>query len=123
MAKYDPEKINMTKLAHNDFMELWAKRRFGEGPGVMAHSRIMFDARATLAEQFVSRWGMVAATPDGEDSAGRQKVRLATPIELAHRACEMISALTSEFAARGWILEVPSYSDVKDAVQKSEGND
>ena len=67
---------------------------------------------ARLAEQLAERWGMVAAEDDGEDSAGRQKVRLATPIEVIERACAVASLLHAEFTARGWYVEIPTREEL-----------
>lgn len=60
-----------------------------------------------LAENLLAKWGMVAATEDGEDSAGRQKMRLQTPEELAVRACDAADAIFAEFERRGWLIDVP----------------
>ena len=38
------------------------------------------------ALDMLQRWGMVAAVDDGEDKAGRAKIRLATPDELVELA-------------------------------------
>ena len=46
------------------------------------------SVEANFAAMMIERWGMVAATPDGEDSAGRQRLRLPTPEELVERAFE-----------------------------------
>lgn len=66
---------------------------------------------ARLAAEFISRWGMVAAVPDGEDSAGRSKLRLATPEEIVTRGCETAAALWEEFQKRGWLLDFPAPSE------------
>ena len=44
------------------------------------------EQEAILAMSLIERWGMVAGQPDGEDSAGRSKLRLSTPEELVDRA-------------------------------------
>jgi hypothetical protein len=44
---------------------------------------------------------------DGEDSAGRMKLRLMTPAEVAFRACDIADAAMSEMEARGWLLDLP----------------
>ena len=61
-----------------------------------------YSLEAHLATEIVIRWGMVAATPDGEDSSGRAKVRLLTPEELIERACETAHLLAVTFEANGW---------------------
>ena len=72
---------------------------------VIAAERIIGEAAYALA--LVERWGMVAAIPDGEDTAGRQRMRLATPEELAERAIATTTALFAAFRAAGWLVESP----------------
>ena len=60
---------------------------------------------ARIACELLTKWGMVAATPDGEDSAGRAKLRLQTPVELADRAVETAGIAVDLFKALGWMVE------------------
>lgn len=62
---------------------------------------------ATIASQLATRWGMVAAVSDGEDSSGRAKLRIMTPKEIVERAVQVAELLIGEFEARGWFLELP----------------
>jgi predicted sugar kinase len=82
---------------------------------------------AMLAIQIAERWALVAAIPDGEDSAGRQKCRLPTRDELAERACGVAAALHKEFHARGWMQQVPPVAEAeaawKERHQKNGQND
>jgi hypothetical protein len=66
------------------------------------------DYRATLATELLARWGCIAAMPDGEDSAGRQKLRLIPPQEVVKRACDIAGWAIDEMEFRGWYLEVPT---------------
>lgn len=72
------------------------------------------DFKARMAIALVERWGMVAGIPDGEDSAGRTKLRLQTPNELVARACETADVLWRECLGRGWVFEVPAPEGYKD---------
>lgn len=65
------------------------------------------NRRARFASEFIARWGCVAAIPDGEDSSGRQKLRLPTPVELVDRAIETAETLNTRMIALGWLVEVP----------------
>lgn len=65
------------------------------------------NQRARFATEFINRWGAVAAIPEGEDSSGRQAMRMATPEELVTRACETAELLHLTLAARGWLVAVP----------------
>jgi hypothetical protein len=82
----------------------------------MTHPKTSPDIRAALATQMAERWGLVAGEADGEDSAGRQKLRLLTPAELAKRSCEAAEALYKEFEARNWLVSTGSYEAVLDAL-------
>lgn len=62
---------------------------------------------ANFMLQLVERWGMVAATPAGEDSSGRQKLRLSTPEELVARATEMTALVFHACRDAGWIVPIP----------------
>lgn len=62
---------------------------------------------AKIAIDMAARWGTVAATPDGEDATGRQKLRLQAPEELAQLACDTAAALWKQFEERGWFFENP----------------
>lgn len=64
-----------------------------------------FEARLTAS--IVERWALVAAWPDGEDSAGRQRLRLPTPKELATRAADIAAETYAQLAERGWMEEIP----------------
>lgn len=70
------------------------------------------DEIATLATILIEKWGLVAAMPDGEDTAGRAKLRLPTPDELVNRAFD-IAAKTYEVArARGLLISVPDLNEI-----------
>ena len=68
---------------------------------------ISLNQRARFATQFIERWGAVAAIPDGEDSVGRQKLRMMTPQELVTRATQTAEYLFAVLNANGWTVEVP----------------
>lgn len=58
---------------------------------------------ASLAAHLVEIWGAHAETPDGEDKAGRQKLRRLTTPELVQQACDTADSLFREFNRRNWI--------------------
>jgi len=90
--KYTPLEMTKRKTPYADTMEA----SYHEVPG----------REALFAATFVERWGMTAGVPDGEDSAGRQTVRLATPEELVARAIKTTELLFGEFKTRGWLHDV-----------------
>lgn len=70
---------------------------------------IILDQVASIAKEMAERWGMVAALPDGEDTSGRQKLRIMTPEELVERACTVAELLWLDFEKRGWTLDIPEF--------------
>jgi hypothetical protein len=95
------------------------KQRYGD-ERYMIHNTTQPDLRATLALQFAERWAMVAAEADGEDSAGRQKMRRLEPGELAQHACDCVTALFLQFEDRKWLLKVPSFDEVMASLNEQE---
>lgn len=63
------------------------------------------DMNAQIAFALIERWGMIAAMPDGEDSAGRQKFRLQTPEELVARAFTVATDAVGYATRRGFVIE------------------
>ena len=62
---------------------------------------------ANFAKEISKHLAIAAAHPDGEDSAGRQRMRLLTPVEAAARSCDIAEAVYREFDQRGWMLDIP----------------
>jgi hypothetical protein len=67
--------------------------------------RYGLDLRLTIAIDLLRSHPLVNAIPDGEDSTGRQKMRLQTTEETAHRAMEIAETVVALAEARGWIYE------------------
>jgi len=65
--------------------------------GQVQEGTLVMGRRSLLAVEMVNRWGMVAGMPDGEDSSGRARLRLATPEELVDRAVEVSNLLNLLF--------------------------
>ena len=63
--------------------------------------RYAVDWATNFAAAFIERWGMVAAMPDGEDAAGRSKLRLMSPQELVDRAYETADLIVNRAIAEG----------------------
>jgi hypothetical protein len=68
--------------------------------------KMLITGPAELAFEMLCRWGPVLATPDGEDSSGRQKGRVLDPKETVWKACEIARVAWHEFIANGWMLEI-----------------
>lgn len=84
------------------------KPRYEDQPKVYSHNTRLLDDEARFALSLVDRWGMVAGIEDGEDSAGRAQMRLATPQELVDRATAVTELLFQRIEAEGWIHHLES---------------
>ncbi|MGE0853311.1 MAG: hypothetical protein AB7O44_27490 [Hyphomicrobiaceae bacterium] len=75
---------------------------------VVVYRRLAPTLEGEMALRLIDRWGLVCAQADGEDSAGRQKARRATPQEVVAMACETAAEAMAEFKRRDWLIAVPS---------------
>lgn len=104
------------KLGGNDYFEVSATHGYpNKRPHLTIHSRILCDPRADMARELISRWGMIAGAPDGEDSAGRAKGRLLDVDEVVARACDAADCAFAAFKSRGWSIDIGSADEVLDA--------
>jgi hypothetical protein len=101
--------------------EIKILRQYGDVPRPVVHEREHPNFEARLAVNLLEKWGMVAAEPDGEDSAGRAKLRLSTPQELAVRACNVASETAAEIRKRGWFVSVPTWAEMEAEIQGRKG--
>lgn len=81
-------------------------KMFGKEEVSISKTEVHSD-EANLAFSLIERWGMVAAQADGEDAAGRQKLRLMTPEELVERAFITAHLAFEESRARELALDLP----------------
>ena len=84
---------------------LTSEQTYKRGDLVLTET-ISLDNRGKAVAEFISRWGMIAGVPDGEDSAGRAKIRLATTEELVKRAFDVVELMFNEAKVRGMTLEI-----------------
>ncbi len=88
---------------------------YGDRPEVRINERERAGLEANLAFAFIEKWGMVAANDGGEDSAGRQKLRLSDPDEVVKRAFEMAALAMSVARDAGLLVTLPTFAEI-DAV-------
>ena len=91
-------------------------------PGIVFRSAEVLGAEADLAVRLLEHWGLVASESDGEDSAGRHRIRRASPEEVVARALDTATLLYSEARKRGLLVsvpEVPTHAEWK-AAQRAE---
>jgi hypothetical protein len=74
---------------------------------VFACKTIAENPKAILAIELMSRMAIVAAQPDGEDTAGRQKLKMQEPEEIVTRCCEIADKAYDAFQTRGWLVPMP----------------
>lgn len=60
-----------------------------------------------IAEKILQHCALVAAQEAGEDSAGRQALKLLAPEEVANRACDIAEHFVKQSNERGWIRDAP----------------
>ena len=75
-------------------------------------------AVARAAVEMVVKWGMVAGVPDGEDSSGRQQLRLATPEELTKRAIETAALMYEKLEKTGHLIDTSEIFDVLETLEE-----
>lgn len=82
------------------------------------HERELPSSEAVMMAALMERWALVAAVPDGEDGAGRQKMRMPTAAELAERCADIVAAFRAEVERRGWIVDVPTAAEAEVEIAK-----
>jgi hypothetical protein len=65
----------------------------------------VYDFRMAFAMEILKSHPLITAVPDGEDSAGRQKLRSQESKEVVAKAVEISEALFEEAEKRGWIKD------------------
>lgn len=84
----------------------------GDQKDVVVYSVEHADQTAVFAMQLLEKWGLVAAIPDGEDSAGRAKLRLPTVNEIVTRAFDIAEVSMSEARMRDLMVNVPDLNEI-----------
>lgn len=113
------------KVGETPETELYATRgeKYGSSPySITYHSVKSAESRARFAMECIIKWGMVAAEADGEDSAGRQKLRTLTPEEVARKACQTADLAFAEFERRGWMVKVPGFDKIESLLRDKENS-
>ena len=63
---------------------------------------MVIDFRWAVAERIIAHCALITADTNGEDSAGRQALRLLTAKEVAERAMDIADEMVNLGDARGW---------------------
>ncbi len=88
-------------------VEFWVHNKGYDGLKYSPHALEMYDRVGGFAMQLIERWGMVAGEPDGEDSAGRSKLKLQSVNSLVARAFDTAELADAVARDRGHIIDVP----------------
>lgn len=75
---------------------------------IRIHSGILINQKAEFAMRLMDHLAIASATPDGEDTTGRQKLRLLKPDEVVARAIEISGMAWDAFEAIGWTQDLPT---------------
>ena len=94
-------------------IESKVRGKYADTLRVLYHESETPEQEAKLALLFLERWGMVMGEPDGEDSAGRSRVRLATPDELVDRAFAIAHLAMDKARSTGLIHQGPTLADLE----------
>jgi hypothetical protein len=75
-----------------------------------------------LAIRFATHFGIIAATDNGEDTAGRHQIKLAEVADVVKRSCDLAEQLVEEMKKRGWIVNCPDLpeNEPEEEPQKKE---
>src|SRR5690349_12323012 len=94
--------------------------KYGFDKAIQIHETEQLEREAQMAFVLIERWGMVAGIEDGEDSAGRARVRLSTPSELVARAFAVARLAMDRARQNGLVHTTPSIADVELATKEAE---
>ena len=84
-----------------------------EDKKILVHENERPEAEAQMAFAFIERWGLAMGAPDGEDSAGRQRLKLMPPEELVDRAFTIAHLAIDRARSTGLIHQGPKMADLE----------
>ena len=91
-----------------------------DGIRVLIHEEEHLALGGRIMAALLEKWGMVAAMDDGEDSAGRQKLRLATPTEIVDRAEKITHLMLERAKSFDWIIKIPTLEEAEAALSAED---
>ena len=89
-------------------------RRSYEGNSIVFHFRTRPTEVASFAMELLRVHAGITAKENGQDDAGRQKLRREAPAEAVAYACETASLAFEEFEKRGWLIPMPSWQEIEE---------
>lgn len=100
--------------------EYTVTHQYAKDPIIRVHDTEIPNLEARIAITLAEKFGIITAQPDGEDSAGRQKLCLLPPSEVAARACAVAEKLTSEIRSRNWMVTCPTLQEASDILDERD---
>lgn len=79
---------------------------------ILTHETEMLTMEGRMAFCLIEKWGMVAATVNGEDSAGRSQIIELTPDQVVDRAVSITEKALAAFRSKEWIVQGPDISEL-----------
>ena len=79
---------------------------------VTVYRRKALDLTGELAYRLLERFAVVAAQPAGEDTAGRQALRLMPPEEIVQRSFQIARAFMAEADRMGNFIALPDLEEM-----------
>lgn len=98
--------------------EIAAGQHYGGWPQAVIHNNFEPDQRGRFAMALIERWGLVMGEPDGEDSAGRSKLRLMDAKDVVDRAIETAKLAYEKMERDGMLVEMPSLEELRDMARE-----
>lgn len=78
------------------------------------------DERMHFAMAIIEKHALIAGESDGEDSAGRHKMRRAEAAEIVTVACDISEKAFAEFERRGWRQPMPSLEELEEMARDNK---
>lgn len=86
-------------------------------PKAIVHRTEIYDTKAQLALDLISKFGM-AAIPEGETSSGETKLRVLTAEEVITRCFDVADKAIDEIRKRSWYSTCPSWEEMESLIKK-----
>src|SRR5271157_5353964 len=85
-----------------------------DGIKMLFHNRRAPTDVASFAMELLRVHAGITARDNGQDDAGRAKIRRDSPAEAVAYACETAALAFDEFKQRGWLIPVPSWEELEE---------
>ena len=92
----------------------------GNTPMVSVHDTEYLTREMRFAMAIAERWAMVSATPAGEDSAGRQKLKHMPEADVIERAFCIAQLAFERGRKLGWVVNLPTVAEMEAQVKEEQ---